>query len=333
MAGMGNSRLAYLAAALVLVAGVGLAGCSSDSGTDPQPTFDALVKGFMADDFSGVPFDGDRVTAGAGQEAVRRGGRRPRRREAPRDDRHHAHGWERRRVGDAALDLADRRRVELLVEGPAGHARPGRHLGGRVEGRHHPPVTGRRGHPRRDHRRCHPRGHPRPARRGPDHRAAGGALRGRPAQGRCGPGARLGPAPGAARRHRRRAVRQAGEGGGRQGVRSGDRVPPGRGAAQRDGAVQRHQGRRRDRRRRPARHHQGVRRADPRLGRPGDRRDPQGQPGRVLRRGRRGAVRTRGAVRRAAPRHARRRDRRRGPGREEDHSSSGPTRWTARRST
>ena len=62
MAGMGNSRLAYLAAALVLVAGVGLAGCSSDSGTDPQPTFDALVKGFMADDFSGVPFDGDRVT-------------------------------------------------------------------------------------------------------------------------------------------------------------------------------------------------------------------------------------------------------------------------------
>jgi len=62
MAGMGRSRLAYLAAALVLVTGVGLAGCSSDSGTSPQPTFDALVKGFMADDFSGVPFDGDRVT-------------------------------------------------------------------------------------------------------------------------------------------------------------------------------------------------------------------------------------------------------------------------------
>jgi hypothetical protein len=62
MAGMGNSRLAGLASALVLVAGAGLAGCSSDSGSSPQPTFDALVKAFTADDFSGVPFDGDRVT-------------------------------------------------------------------------------------------------------------------------------------------------------------------------------------------------------------------------------------------------------------------------------
>ena len=62
MAGMGNSRLACLAAALVLVAGVGLAGCSEDSGTSPQPTYDALVKGFMTDDFSGVRFDGERVT-------------------------------------------------------------------------------------------------------------------------------------------------------------------------------------------------------------------------------------------------------------------------------
>ncbi len=68
MTGMANSRLVYVAAPLVLVAGTTLAGCSGDDGTDPQPTVDALAKAFTTDDFSEVPFDGNRVTSALAQK-------------------------------------------------------------------------------------------------------------------------------------------------------------------------------------------------------------------------------------------------------------------------
>src|SRR3954469_4665788 len=63
MTGMGNSRLAYVGVPLALVAGTALAACSNDQHTDPQPAIDALVTAFAIDDFSDVPFDGDRATA------------------------------------------------------------------------------------------------------------------------------------------------------------------------------------------------------------------------------------------------------------------------------
>jgi cell division protein FtsI/penicillin-binding protein 2 len=63
MTGMRNSRLVYVGLPLVVLAGSALAGCSNDRRSDPQPAVDALVTAFAIDDFSGVPFDGDTVTA------------------------------------------------------------------------------------------------------------------------------------------------------------------------------------------------------------------------------------------------------------------------------
>jgi hypothetical protein len=61
MARMGIARLPVLAATTLVIA-LAAVGCSEDNGTSPDPTYDALVKAFTADDFSEVPFDGDRVT-------------------------------------------------------------------------------------------------------------------------------------------------------------------------------------------------------------------------------------------------------------------------------
>ena len=59
---MGTRRLTLLVAPLVLVLGLGLAACSEADGSSPDPTIDALVKAVMADDFSKVPLDGERIT-------------------------------------------------------------------------------------------------------------------------------------------------------------------------------------------------------------------------------------------------------------------------------
>ena len=121
----------------------------------------------------------------------------------------------------------------------------------------------------------------------------------------AGKAVRVGPRARAARRHRRRGVRQAGRGLRAARVRRGDRLPPGRGAGRRALRRTPDQGRRGDRGRAAARADQGVRRADPRLGRRGDRRDDRGEPRRLRARRRRRVVRAPGAVRRAAARHAR----------------------------
>ncbi len=206
--------------------------------------------------------------------------------------------------GDPALDLAARATAgptrRRCRSRPRRTATSGRWSGSRT--RVEPSLTAGR-HPRRDHRRGQARRHPRPRRRRPGHRAAGRALRRRPAQGGRGPGARLRPPAGAARRHRRRVVRQTGQGRRAEGVHPGDRLPPGRGAAGRDQRLRPDQGCRRDRRLAAAGHRQGVRGADPRHGRPGHGRDDQGPPRPLPGRRPGRALRPRGAVRRAAARH------------------------------
>ena len=122
---------------------------------------------------------------------------------------------------------------------------------------------------------------------------------------------------GAARRHRPGGVREAGDRRRTAGLRRGDRLPPGRGAPRCAVWSPTRQGRSRHRRRAAAGADQGLRRADPRLGRRGDRRDDRGEPRRLLARRHRGPVGAPGQVRRAAARHARAGGQRRRLGRED----------------
>ena len=218
MAGMGTSRLAYLAAGARPRGSGRPRGLLVGQRNRPAaPTFDALVKGFMADDFSGVPFDGDRVTpelvkkqydeavAGLGDvkphvtiaSTTHTGGS-----DAASATLHWTwpigDGWSySSKIPLVTHDQGDTWAVPWKVGIIHPSLAAGDTLDATTVGATRADILGPHGV-------------------GPDHRAAGGALRGRPAQGRCGPGARFGPAPGAARRHRRRAVRQAGEGGGRR---------------------------------------------------------------------------------------------------------------------
>ena len=94
----------------------------------------------------------------------------------------------------------------------------------------------------------------------------------------AGAGGRVGPQLATARRHRRGAVRQAGRGRGRQGVRRGDRLPQRGGAAGVRARLRRDPGRGRRGGRAAARADPRVRRADPRHRRRGHRRDDRGGP-------------------------------------------------------
>lgn len=59
---MVSPRLSLLAVATTLAAAAFTAGCSGNNGSSPNPTIDALAQGLTTDDFSQVPFDGDRIT-------------------------------------------------------------------------------------------------------------------------------------------------------------------------------------------------------------------------------------------------------------------------------
>ena len=267
------------------------------------------MKGFLADDFSGVPFVGT-VTPDAVQKqydaaVAGLGDVKP-----------------NVTVADASRGAATTPRPRRRCTGPgrsarAGATRPRRRCVTHDDGDAwqvawkddvvEPSLAGGR-HPRRDHASPpRARRHPRPARRrawSPSGRwcasASTGSRSARPRRP-TRPGAWRSSSASTPRRTSSRSRPPAARRSSQAIVFRQDEVPPG--VTER---LHRHQGRRRDRRRAPAGDHQGVRRADPRHGRPGDRRDDQGQPGRLLGRRRRRAVRPPGAVRRAAARHARR---------------------------
>ena len=147
------------------------------------------------------------------RRGVRRHRRGPR---GPGADRHRRRG--RGPVGRAAdrgrdlrLDLAHRPgRLDLLQPGDLLGGR--RAVGGRVGRGDHRALAEPEGHPRPGLARRQARRHPRRRRPGPGHQPAGRPDRHRPLQGRRGQGGGVGSRARAARRHRRRGVRQAGRG-------------------------------------------------------------------------------------------------------------------------